>query len=235
MERFKDHAQDYELYRQAVPYYDKAQQIVADSITRYMDENGKSKITALDIGVGCGHTTDAILNANPGVEIIGIDIESKMLTVAYNKLEDHLKSGAAVLSLGDAETFMKQYLDRSIDAMVSAYTLHNNTLDEIKGILAQAYRCLTPDGIMVIADKIAPESIDQHTNEITQELVSYRYFLNIDRPDLFEYWIEHMLRDEQSDLKLHERDLLTELHKLGFESKQIGKEGMLRIYEARKA
>jgi tRNA (cmo5U34)-methyltransferase len=95
--------------------------------------------------------------------------------------------------------------------------LHNIQNDERTGILIEVCRILRPNGRFVNGDKIAHDDESQHLRTIMDQ---FGLFIDANRalPDN-EYWlgwIEHYVRDNQSNLKLTEHEILTTLRGVGF-------------------
>ncbi len=117
----------------------------------------------LEIGVGTG--TQALLLAERGLQVIGIDNSPKMLSVAQKKLESKRKEGeddAQAASRIELQLKAAVELDtfpaNSFDVVTSTLVFSELHDSEQKYVLAQAFRILKPGGALILADEVLPSS-----------------------------------------------------------------------------
>jgi len=116
-------------------------------IINYLELKEHSKI--LEIGPGPGWITILLAQANPTFKIIGLEISEDMIRVANdNKLEEGV--GAQIeFNKGDAKD-MKNFKDKSFDAVISSDSLHHWE-DPIK-VFNEIHRVLRDKGKVCIKD-----------------------------------------------------------------------------------
>lgn len=99
----------------------------------------------LDLGIGTGNL--ALLFAEEGCQLWGIDFSVEMLKLAKVKLP------GATLALSDLRAELPAHFIRRYHRIVSAYTFHHFPLEEkvelVRQIMAEH---LMPSGVMVIGD-----------------------------------------------------------------------------------
>lgn len=105
--------------------------------------------TLLDIGCGTGLELDCIYEKIPAVQVTGIDLSAKMLTVLMKKHSD--KS----LTLIQDDYFLHDFGVNCFDAAISFETLHHYTAEKKAGLFRNISRSLVPGGIYLECDYIA--------------------------------------------------------------------------------
>lgn len=99
----------------------------------------------LDLGIGTGNL--ALLFAECGCAIWGVDFSAKMLAIARQKLPN------ATFAQADLRDAYPPAFQRRYDRIVSGYTFHHFPLDEKVALVQRLIRDhLAPAGCIVIAD-----------------------------------------------------------------------------------
>jgi putative AdoMet-dependent methyltransferase len=99
----------------------------------------------LDLGIGTGNL--ALLFANAGCKVWGLDFSAEMLKLARKKLP------TAVFGLADLRAEWPQAFDRRFDAIVSAYTFHHFPIEEKVSLVKRLIdHNLNPGGKLLIGD-----------------------------------------------------------------------------------
>jgi len=99
----------------------------------------------LDLGIGTGNL--ALLFAEQGCQIWGIDFSSAMLNLAQQKLP------SAALALNDLRASLPPEFPQRFDHIVSAYTFHHFPQEEKVHLIRRLMEDhLQPQGNMVIGD-----------------------------------------------------------------------------------
>ncbi len=102
----------------------------------------------LDLGCGTGTLTLLLKQACPEAEVIGLDIDPKVLRAARNKAE---KKGMNIpFHQGMSDEL--PYPDRSFDRVVASLMFHHLTYENKRRTLHEVFRILKPQGELHIAD-----------------------------------------------------------------------------------
>jgi len=132
-----------------------ARKIKREIIRRYV----KPGMTLLDIGCGTGELLEGALKA--GASVTGIDISPSMLAVARARLAEypdqkrvclhHVPSGVVDMErLFDADRF---------DLVTATLVASELCPDELRWILGETWRVLSPGGTFVLADEVRPRTL----------------------------------------------------------------------------
>lgn len=102
--------------------------------------------TIVDVGCGTGSFAVMLKNAEPGLDLVGIDPDEEALAIARAKAE------AASLAIRWECGFARNVGVRSADAVVSSLMFHQVPMAEKQAGLAAMHAALRPGGRLVIAD-----------------------------------------------------------------------------------
>jgi ubiquinone/menaquinone biosynthesis C-methylase UbiE len=102
----------------------------------------------LDLGCGTGTLTILIKQAQPDAEVVGLDGDPKILTIAEAKIA---RAGVSV-SLDHGLAFELPYADQSFDRVVSSLVTHHLTTENKRRTFKEIYRVLRPGGELHILD-----------------------------------------------------------------------------------
>jgi tRNA (cmo5U34)-methyltransferase len=131
-----------DMVREEVPAYDELQDAVAAATV------GARVERVLELGVGTGETSRRVLDAHPGVELIGIDESADMLAAASAQVE------GADLRVSRLEDPLP---DGSFDLVVSALAVHHLDGEGKADLFARVADRLRPGGRFVLGDVVIPE------------------------------------------------------------------------------
>ncbi len=110
--------------------------------------NVKKGHRILDLGCGTGTLTIMIKKAEPEAEVIGLDIDPKILIFARSKVE---REGLDItFELGAATEL--PYPDESFDRVVSSMVFHHLNRENKIRALKEMLRVLRPEGELHVAD-----------------------------------------------------------------------------------
>ncbi len=123
----------YRLFQHHHPHYAEIQATVAGILDQYSTGNAR----LLDIGVGHGDTSLAVLKKFPGARIIPVDDDPSMLAMAKAQLPKHVS-----LVRADALAFVRSLREYTLDGVYSAFTIHNFPREERRALLRDIYRAL---------------------------------------------------------------------------------------------
>jgi tRNA (cmo5U34)-methyltransferase len=156
-EHFDEWAARYDAeIRQQVPRYDEIQ----DTVVSLLSLRPPHRV--LDLGVGTGVTALRILEAMPGVRVVGFDVSHEMLGRARQRLNLHRRR----VTLRPANISAPE-IDGLYDAIVSVLAIHHLWADEKRHLFSRLWEHLSPGGILVVADAF------RHASDRLLELYDY--------------------------------------------------------------
>ncbi|MFX0094616.1 MAG: HgcAB-like fusion protein [Candidatus Hodarchaeota archaeon] len=127
-------------------------------ITALIETEGEK---VLEIGVGTG--TQALLLAERGIHVVGIDHSPKMLAQAQKKIDmkrEESEKGAKIASRIElqhkAAVELDEFPANSFDVITSTLVFSELHDSEQRYVLAHAFRILKPDGALILADEVIP-------------------------------------------------------------------------------
>ncbi len=221
---------EYEDLLLALDFYNEFQAETGKALQAYIAEHcqGMTTIRVLEAGPGTGITTLELLKADPRVEVVSVDNETKMLDAVrarFDKIED-LKERVDFI-LADILQFLESSEDGSFDAFASVYTLHNFTPDFRRKVIELITRKLKSGGIFINGDKYARKGED-HQKDFDAEIKNYEKFETVAieaekagdtaRATHFrtirEEWINHAAEDEKNKITVDEQNEM--FNELGF-------------------
>jgi tRNA (cmo5U34)-methyltransferase len=209
--------EEYNLFRRAVPHHEKFQDEVGKQLRLFCEQLTKSKVNVVEAGIGTGITTIRILGADPRIFVTAIDNEAKMIRQAkarFSDSEDRIDFIAT-----DLLTAIKKIPRDSVDAFVSAYTLHNFLPSYRKELFGEISRILGRPGLFLNADKYASDDPATHAKDLKEQFTALRVLGKMGRPDLEKEWNAHYLEDEKN--KITEGEQVSALKELGFKNIKI--------------
>lgn len=110
----------------------------------------------LDVGTGTGAL--ALRAAARGAEVVALDVNADMLTIARRKAEGAgLADRVTWREMGVAE--LDALPDGAFDAVCSGLCFSELTPDERRYALEQAHRLLRPAGLLLLADEARPRTL----------------------------------------------------------------------------
>ena len=121
-------------------------------VSQYISKNDQ----VLEIGVGTG--TLAILCAKKGAHVTGIDVSRKMLEIAEKKVAEEQLAASIELKNMSAIEMDRHIPDSSYDKAIGTLVFSEMSEDEQRYALKEFHRILKPDGKVIIADEVKPQS-----------------------------------------------------------------------------
>jgi ubiquinone/menaquinone biosynthesis C-methylase UbiE len=109
----------------------------------------------LDLGCGTATLTILIKKTYPEVEIIGLDIDPKILEIARLKI----KEAGMDIKLDQGSAFELPYPDNSFDRAVSSLVIHHLTHENKVRTFREIFRVLKPGGELHAADFGKPQNV----------------------------------------------------------------------------
>lgn len=126
-------------------------------VRRYIAKNFINRGDHL-LDIGCGTGSLAILCAEEGAKIVGIDVSPNMISAAKKKVKRSDYAENIELRRMNALDMDKEFRARSFTKIVSTFTISELTEGEDDFVLKQCRRVLKPKGRVIIADRIVPKS-----------------------------------------------------------------------------
>jgi SAM-dependent methyltransferase len=143
MEVFGNYARYYDLL-----YRDKDYQAEAEFVHRLLQTHAPATKSIIELG--CGTGTHAILLAEQGYEVYGVDLSTEMLEQANQRLLNLPPEQAARLRFqpGDIRTVR---VDQRFDAVISLFHVfsYQVTNQDLQATLATAKAHLKPGGVLI--------------------------------------------------------------------------------------
>ncbi|MBS3081897.1 class I SAM-dependent methyltransferase, partial [Candidatus Pacearchaeota archaeon] len=208
---------EYALFEKAYPHFKELQERIALEICKYAKDRN---LSVLEIGCGPGPTSDKILSSNENINLTAVDNEGIMISQAKEYLSNY--GDRVKLVEDDALSFLRGVSDASFDAVASAWTIHNFTLEYRENIIKEIFRVLKPSGLFVNGDKYAQENINKHHEDFNWSIEQFiEKMAKTGNSKICYEWIIHMGLDESSNLLMKEKDSLSQLENLGFLNPRI--------------
>ncbi|WP_320674463.1 class I SAM-dependent methyltransferase [Prochlorococcus sp. MIT 1341] len=170
----------------------------------------RSSIKLLDVATGTGRTLQQIARAEPGIELIGVDLSLAYLRKANRSLNTH-NNRLVQLIRGNAEQL--PFETASIQGVTCVYLLHELPLNIREKVLKECWRVLEPGGVFVIADSVQLDD-------------SPKFKLVLD--NFYKVFHEPFYRDYIND------DIDSKLLKSGFENIEAESFFMTRVWSCNK-
>lgn len=192
--------EEYDLFGKVLPFHDELQGTIPTEIKKHFQKlgliDGGATSIFLDIGAGYGFTTKLVAKEFPKAHFMLNEFDADLL----NRSDEYLKSYNYEKRIGDIEEIIKSIPDQSVDAVYTAWVIHNFPPIKREVIFKEVSRILKPEGIFVYLEKVGNPGKDR-VNELAQTIITLEPFISkYQRPDLFIDWIKHYLRDEETDL-----------------------------------
>lgn len=209
-------SREYDLLRMMCPNAAGLARRIGDIVASWPPQT--KRLNIFEIGCGTGICTRAILAQRAALHITAVDSAPQMLDQARVNLAEDIEKGTVTLIANDALTAMRAQADASIDIVASNYAIHNFDAAYRAAALAEIFRVLRPGGLFVNGDRYAMDDRDAHLED-TQNVVRgwFRLFREIDRLDLLEDWIVHLISDESPRTIMYFGPSLAQLREIGFQ------------------
>ncbi len=199
------------------PLATEMSRLVGMEVECYRPLSMTAPLQVLELGGGTGITTLNLLNARDDIHIVSVDNEPVMQDQARQNLAKWAAQGVLSFCTDDALTALRNIPEGSVDIVASAYTLHNFSQDYRYKVICDIYRVLRPGGCLINGDRYALDDVSAHTRLVQEEVCGYFAVLGeMQRLDLLEKWIVHLLSDESENHVMREGQALALLQEAGF-------------------
>jgi len=207
--------EDYALLKFSYPHHDEFQATVADQVHQHFISSNIDTIKVLEGGAGSGVTTSFLLAADPRITVVAVDSAKAMLDQAETLLSDEKQR--VKLIERDLLEYIRQQPDKSFDAFVAVWVLHNLQPEYREELFPEIRRVLKPNGIFVSGDKYTVADLTEHQKQLGMQLDRFRQFPTKNKA-IIDAWVDHNLEDE--DIRIGEKEQLGILNDLGFQDVQ---------------
>ena len=114
--------------------------------------NIQPHMNVLDLGCGTGTLTLMLKRAHPQVQVIGMDGDSEVLTIARDK------SRGTDIQWDEGLASSLSYPDSTFDRVITSLVIHHLTKEDKRRTFKEIYRVLKPRGELYVLDFGAPHS-----------------------------------------------------------------------------
>ncbi len=213
--------EDYEMLKLLSPLAVEMSRLVGETVRDCRDVSGQH-MDVVELGGGTGITTLALLTAQDAIHVLSVDNEPVMQNQAQQHLQTFHDQGKLTFCNDDALGALGKLPTNSVDAVASAYTLHNFLCGYRQEVIAEIFRVLKPGGCFVNGDRYALDDIDLHTRTTQTEVGRYfRVLIEANKLALLEHWIVHLFSDESENHIMRETPALQQLANAGFVDIQL--------------
>ncbi len=190
----KKFIEEYDLFGKVFPFHDELQAAIPEALEKHFKDS--ESLNFLDIGAGYGFTTKLVAEQFPNAHFILNEFDDNLLSQS----DEYLKDFSIDKRLGDIEEIIKTIPDGTLDAVYTAWVIHNFPQEKRAVIYKEMARVLKQGGLFVALEKVGNTG-DQRVADLAQAIIDLEPFISkYNRPDLFIEWVKHDLRDEESDL-----------------------------------
>lgn len=215
-------SEEYRLIRLALPHFEELQNRTASEVKNFQREKGKPKLECIDIGCGDGVTAYTILASVPGIHLVCLDNEQKMIAQARSNLIEAVNENRCDLIHTDALEYFLGLRSHSVDVVASVLTLHNMEREYRDKLHRQIFRILGQGGLFVNADKYAPQDENDRFRALGTALTRFfEAYAPLGKLDLLQEWVLHNVADQAPDRCMKEGDTIALLEEIGFTGIQI--------------
>ncbi len=196
------HETDSQRFLELGAIYTPRRDEIRDAFLDLIPATQDDTFTGVELGIGQGWLTDAILRRFPKARMIGLDGSPAMLAAAHDALAVH----------GDRVTL--QHFDLAADSwrvtlpaglrcVVSSLVIHHLDDDGKRQLFRDMFQLLAPGGALLIADLVAPASehgrthmarawnaaVERQSRELTGGHEAYQQF-RADQWNMYEFPVD---------------------------------------------
>lgn len=228
-------ADEYDFLLKICPQHLVCAQQVAMAIAQLPPREGGAAYQALELGCGSGLSTRLFLHARPDLHLQAIDFAKPMLDQAARHLESDLHQGRLILQEGEMYEILAGLPSASLDLVISNYAIHNLLERERERLMPEIARVLRPGGFFINGDRYGDDDPTRHLALLQEEVRGYfRIFQEMNRSDLLEAWILHVLSDESLERVMRMTSSLSLMRLQGFDPIDLlYREGVNAVISAR--
>lgn len=174
-------------------------------------------LRGLEIGCGSGLSTRRFLDSREDLRLDAIDLAPTMLDQARENLASDIESGRLTLHLSDALGYLKSQPSNAFDFVISNYAIHNFLNGYREEVMQEILRVMKPGAAFINGDRYGMDDPVEHLRALQTEVRGYfNVFKPMNRWDLLEDWVIHVLSDESLDHVMRLTPSLDWMRCLGF-------------------
>jgi tRNA (cmo5U34)-methyltransferase len=129
------------------------------AVLRYIPED-LDPARILDLGVGSGNLSAAVLDRYPGAALTGVDVSREMLALARRRLPTER------LTLVQRDFRDLGFDDGGFDLVVSSISIHHVGDDEKRALFRDLHRLLRPGGVLAYSDQFRGATEETYAKHI---------------------------------------------------------------------
>jgi ubiquinone/menaquinone biosynthesis C-methylase UbiE len=193
-------AEDYAFLQLICPAVTECAARSAQTLSKLPRKPDGAKFQGLEIGCGSGLSTRVFLDARADLILDAIDLAPTMLDQAHDNLSSDINSGRLTLYLTDALSYLENTPSDSLDLVISNYAIHNFLDGYRSKVIEEIFRVMKPGAFFINGDRYGMDDPENHLRALQDEVRGYfRVFKEMNRWDLLEDWVIHVLSDESLD------------------------------------
>ena len=228
--------QEYDILEKVYGNYKSFQNNILNEINNF--SSNKEELKVLEIGCGTGWTSNIILQSNKKIDLILLDNDPDMISIANKHIKNPQKHTFNFVT-SDIVDFLNSN-KMKFDIIVSAYTIHNFHKEYRSKLYSLIYKALNNNGQFINADKYAPDDDDNRMKGLKYRINKFTdYLLNIKDNEKYKKkvqfeviyeWISHYIDDQSPNKVMKENVSKQELTNIGFKGiKFVHSEGDLEM------
>lgn len=193
-------AQDYAFLQLICPAVTDCAIRSAQALAKIPAKPHGEMLRGLEIGCGSGLSTRLFLDARSDMRLDAIDLAPTMLDQARKNLSQDEDFGSLTLHLTDAMSFLEKSPTASYDFVICNYAIHNFLDDYRLKVIEEIFRVMKPGAFFINGDRYGMDDPEAHLRALQDEVRGYfTVFKEMNRWDLLEDWVIHVLSDESLD------------------------------------
>lgn len=176
-------------------------------------KGGWNRPRILDIGCGYGLTARKVMDQiSDWDEFLLNDISPKMIDQA----EKYLGESSGIFISANCIDVLAVDSNSRFDLIYTADTFHNLPKNERSYVIQRIGEVLKPGGIFASLDKVHDNN-DQRRLYVAESIAGIAPMITkYDKPEVFQAWVDHYLRDEHPDFMYTTQEQESLLEKHGF-------------------
>lgn len=210
-DRFQGQGKDYHLHHEIFPHKEELTRRLAEEVAANCQDSWPF---LLDVGIGTGNTTRAVLDKKPDCHIIGVDSSKDMM----EQIKKNKTLSMVSLAHEDILTYLRVAFPNhdQLAGAFSAYTIHNFERGYRKEFFNEIYRVLMPGAAFVNLDIMYPDDEKAMHKLFRWQVQKMATYAEHGRLDLSKFWLNHVCEDFDPSRRLTEGQYKLSLKEAGF-------------------